>query len=85
MEKKTNNRLFENRKVIGHMELGSLYLPHIAPKSASRQLTRWIEQDPDLLDDLRQKGYRKGQRMYLPAQVAVLFDHLGDPDSRDVK
>lgn len=66
-------------RVYGHTELAILYFPGILAKSASSQLSSWINRDEDLLAELKKAGYKKGQRMYTPRQVAILRDHLGDP------
>jgi hypothetical protein len=64
-----------------HQELAMLYFPEILPKSASRQLSRRIAQDGELYAGLLGAGYRRHQRMYSPLQTAILFDHLGNPDT----
>ena len=71
-------------RVYGHTELAMLYFPGIQAKSASSQLSLWIRRDEDLLADLQKAGYKKGQRMYTPRQVAILVDHLGEPETRKV-
>ena len=38
-------------RVYGHTELARLYFPDILPKSASSQLSSWINRDEDLLAD----------------------------------
>lgn len=72
-------------RVYGHTELAMLYLPGILPKSASSQLALWINRDEDLLNDLLKAGYKKGQRMYTPRQVAILIDHLGEPETWKIR
>ena len=69
-------------RVYGHTELARLYFPGILDKSASSQLSSWINRDEDLMAELKKAGYKKGQRMYTPRQVAILRDHLGDPETR---
>ncbi|RGP13169.1 DUF4248 domain-containing protein [Parabacteroides gordonii] len=69
-------------RVYGHTELARLYFLGILDKSASSQLSSWINRDEDLLAELKKAGYKKGQRMYTPRQVAILRDHLGDPETR---
>lgn len=81
MGKKTIDR----NKIYGHTELASLYFRYIQPKSASTQLTRWIQRDPELYEELILAGYHKGQRLYTPLQLTILLDHLGDPDTWEVK
>lgn len=72
-------------RVYGHTELAILYFPGILDKSASSQLSAWINRDKDLLNELLKAGYRKGQRMYTPRQVAILRDHLGDPETWKIR
>ena len=70
----------EQRKpTYSHQELAVLYFPDILPESASSQLSRWINRDPDLLGELRRVGYIKHQRTFTPRQLNILFDHLGNP------
>lgn len=57
-----------------------MYFPGLLPKSASQRLKCWIERDEELLCELKAAGYVKGQRLYSPRQVALLFYHLGDPE-----
>lgn len=75
----------DKNKVYGHMELAMLYFPGILPKSASSQLSLWICRDEELLADLLKAGYKKGQRMYTPRQVAILVDHLGEPETWQIR
>ncbi|WP_288207550.1 DUF4248 domain-containing protein [uncultured Parabacteroides sp.] len=72
-------------RVYGHTELALLYFPDILPKSASSQLALWINRDEELLSDLLKAGYKKGQRMYTPRQVAILVDHLGEPETWKIR
>lgn len=81
METNKKNQLPVNQQTsYGHMELAMLYFPYIAPRSASRQLSRWIKNDPDLLEELTQYGYQSGRRLYSPKQTEILFHHLGKPN-----
>lgn len=73
------------RPVYSHQQIAMLYFPDIQPDSASRQLRRWINRDPDLLSDLREAGYIKGQKVFNPVQTAILMDHLGDPGNWRLK
>lgn len=73
--------IMDKNRVWGHMELAQLYFPGILSKSASSQFSHWISRDEELLVELRKAGYRKGQRIYTPRQVAILTDHLGDPET----
>lgn len=67
------------KPTFSHQELAVMYFPDVRPESASSMLSRWINRDPELLDELRRMGYRKHQRTFTPRQVNILFDHLGDP------
>lgn len=75
----------DKNKIYGHTELALLYFPNVLPKSASTQLTRWIRRDKELLEALLRAGYFKGQRMYSPLQLSILIDHLGDPETWQIK
>lgn len=77
---KTMDKKFNKNKIYGHTELALLYFTNILPKSASTQLTRWIQRDEELWEALKKAGYRKGQRIYTPLQRDILFEHLGAPD-----
>lgn len=68
-------------RIYGHQELAQLYFPHVLPKSASSQLTRWIERDEELSEALHRAGHRKRTRLYTPLQVAILIEHLGEPEN----
>lgn len=72
-------------RIYGHQELACLYFPHILPASASTQLSRWINRDEDLLADLRRAGHVKGVRIYTPLMVAILVNHLGEPETWSIK
>lgn len=72
-------------KAYGHTELAQFYFPNSTPKSAGQQLMRWMLRDDDLLADLRLAGYRKGLRVYTPRQVSILVDHLGDPETWNIR
>lgn len=65
-------------RAYGLQELGQLYFPFSAPKSASTQLKRWINH-PQLLRKLAEVGYQNGQKLLTPRQVSVLTEHLGEP------
>ena len=78
-------RIMKINRTWGHTELARLYFPGIQPKSASAQLARWIRLDEDLFVELTKAGNKKGQRMYSPRQVAILVDHLGEPETREIR
>lgn len=63
-----------------HKEIAMLYFPDMQPKSASRKLSVWIQNDPGILNELEKTGFRQGCRMFSPLQVEILFSHFGEPD-----
>lgn len=75
----------DKNRIYGHTELALLYFKNVLPKSASAQLSRWINRDEDLMADLKKAGHRKGQRIYTPLQLSIILDHLGDPETWEVK
>ena len=60
-------------------ELAVLYNPHLNSQAATRQLRRWIDYHPDLIEKLKLLGYFPGQRCFTPKQVACVIEHLGEP------
>lgn len=65
-------------RAYGFQELALLYFPNSAPKSASAQLKKWISH-PFLMEKLALAGYRSGQKILTPRQVALIVGHLGEP------
>ena len=57
-------------------ELAMLYFPEIQPRSAWQKLREWICNNPQLhrLD-------QTGRRSFTPAEVTLIFEVLGEPDS----
>ena len=81
-----NMKTIPNRRAsYGHKELAMLFFPDIQPKSASATLKRWIQRDEELICELKKAGYSEGQRVYSPLQTSILFDHLGEPETFQVK
>lgn len=60
-------------------ELGAMYFPNSAPRSASVQIKRWITYNKPLAQALIDAGYYNGQKILTPKQIALVFDHLGEP------
>ena len=61
-------------KTIGRMELAQLYFPYILPHSAWQKFRALLLDDPALqhLVFLR-------RRSFLPAEVNIIYQHLGHP------
>ena len=73
------NEIFEIRQY-GRTELAQMYSPDITPAAAWKKLKSWIDYHPTLENDLRQKGYRGcQQRIFTPAQVALIVRAIGEP------
>ena len=66
-------------KTIGFGELAQLSCPDVHPNSARFMLRRWINRHPLLQSELRDSGYKKGQRILLPLQVGIIIKYLGEP------
>ena len=79
----TNSGFESNHKVqssklnvqsLGRTQLAQMYFPYIQPKSAWEKLRALLLEDPDLshLTKLR-------RRTFLPAEVNIIYQHLGQP------
>lgn len=60
-------------------ELAMLYSPDISPRSAVNRLARWISLNAELSQALNERGYRKRQQLFTPAQVEQVVAYLGEP------
>ena len=60
-------------------ELAEAYAPYLAPGSALNRLTLWIKTNTRLTEALKETDYRVTQRMFTSRQVALIFEHLGEP------
>jgi len=63
----------------GSSELAQLYFPHIAKKSASVQLRRWLVLNKKLNTSLEETGFVPGQKLLTPKQVGLVLEYLGEP------
>ena len=66
-------------KSYGWQELAILYAPGVTPRSATRRLSLWVMNNSDLAENLKKKGWRKGQHLLTPVQVKIIVDYLGEP------
>jgi hypothetical protein len=59
---------------MGRTELAQRYFPYIQPKSAWEKLRALLKEDPALapLATIR-------RRTFLPAEVNIIYQHLGQP------
>ena len=60
-------------------ELAKAYAPDICPGAALNRLATWIKTNKQLSAALRQTDYRTKQHMFTSRQVALIFEHLGEP------
>ena len=60
-------------------ELAQAYAPDICPGAALNRLAVWIKTNKQLSEALRQTEYRSTQHMFTSRQVALIFEHLGEP------
>ncbi len=66
-------------KSYGYGELAQLYFPNISKKSASWQLTKWINENEVLTELLIKFGKKKRQKILSPIQVEQIIKILGEP------
>ena len=63
-----------NIRTYGRTELAQAYFPNITPKSAWEKLRSLMATDEELSPLLS-----TGRRSFLPAEVASIFSHFGQP------
>ena len=59
---------------MGRTELATRYFPHIQPQTAWQKLRGLLAEDPDLAPLTQMK-----RRTFLPAEVNIIYQHLGQP------
>ena len=64
----------QNQSCFGRMELAQAYFPYLLPRSAWQKLKSLMLDDPELSPLATQK-----RRTYLPAEVNIIYQHLGRP------
>ena len=62
-----------------YCELAMLYFPNSNKKSASAQLGRWVKFNTNLINSLRNAGFKKGQKILTPKQVEIIIIEIGNP------
>jgi len=63
----------------GYGELAQLYFPNITKKSASWQLTKWINDNRIIKLKLLKSGRKRGQKILSPNQVQIIIAEFGTP------
>ena len=66
------SNLGRSGEVVGHTELAQRYFPFIQPKSAWEKLRALLAEDPALSHLARLR-----RRTFLPAEVNIIYQHLG--------
>ena len=60
-------------------ELAQAYALDITLKAALNRLALWIKTNTQLTEALKQTNYRSTQQIFTSRQVALIFEHLGEP------
>lgn len=60
-------------------ELAQAYAPDISPGAALNRLSLWIKTNRKLTEALKETDYRAKQQIFTSRQVALIFEHLGEP------
>jgi hypothetical protein len=60
-------------------ELAQAYAPDITPGAALNRLALWIKTNSRLSEALKETNYRVNQQLFTSRQVALIFEHLGEP------
>ena len=63
-----------NSQSLGRMQLAQMYFPYIQPRSAWLKLKSLLSEDPALEHLTRLK-----RRTFLPLEVNIIYQHLGQP------
>ncbi|WP_455962490.1 DUF4248 domain-containing protein [Bacteroides bouchesdurhonensis] len=66
-------------KAIYMSELAQQYFPRSTVRSASSQLHRWIELNPELMARLKELHFVPRQRALTPMQYEAIIYYLGEP------
>lgn len=68
-----NNQINTPVKRYTKSELAGLY-----NRSVSTVMI-WMNDHPELIQLLKETGYKKSQKVFKKAQVQLIFEHLGEP------
>jgi len=71
--------LKEGIRIYSKTTLACQYNPYVQPASARKVFNSWIRRNHILKEELEQAGYDKKGILLTPAQVAIIFKHLGEP------
>jgi len=60
-------------------ELAQQFNPELSQARARQILHRWIVNNPELCQELKQCGYKDHSQILTPKQVGTIVKHLGEP------
>ena len=66
-------------RAYGRTELAQLYFPQLTSQAAYRKLQYWLDVYPGLRQRMQEHGYQEHARMFLPVQVKMIVDAIGEP------
>ena len=66
-------------KAYSKVELAMLYNPEQCVTVALKKLSRWMQANPTLVEELREVSYNKYRRSFTPKEVDLIIRHLGEP------
>ena len=66
-------------RAYGRTELAQCYFPAVNSQVAYRKLQTWIDYYPHLRERLEAAGANPRSRMYMPAQVKMIVEAIGEP------
>ena len=66
-------------RAYGRTELAQCYFPNLSPQSAYRKLDSWFDYHPTLRDRLRSASTNPHSLVYMPVQLRMIVEALGEP------
>lgn len=68
-----------NTRGCSKSELAHLYCPKKTYFAALKTLRKWLRYNPQLMNELSATGYHPNSHDFTPAQVEIIYRHLGVP------
>ena len=66
-------------RAYGRTELAQCYFPNLNPQVAYRKLQHWIDYYPGLRERLNATTSNPRSRVYMPVQVRMIVEAVGEP------
>lgn len=60
-------------------QITTLYFPDKSLKAGYRVFSRWVRNNESLRRRLEEAGVKKGDRIYPPRAVEIIFEEFGEP------